>query len=408
MNQRLSPAQFIITVAVGFILITFLVIWQMTDQLWLGVRFEAESSGEQRGLLVARVDKDGPAVGKLYAGQRVLKIIGDQQEVLLHEGLLDAPDVFPTYAGFNAFLQEQQQVAEILAGKAVTFLLADGSVVTVNPESRHSLSSIPWLYLLYILCGFFCSGVGLLLWYYRARLFVSYLVLVAGIGTLIYYLSVVLQYRELALSAAWMELVSSTSIIGTDLFAWGYLSIFAVYPLRVVSDRVVWGILGVIILLAMNNMAQWVELPFHTYMLQFLFVGAGIYWLLVLQWRATRKHPVEHATVRLFIMTMAVPSVLIILVWLVPMILGEPTWLSHEFARLVFVPIAIGWAIAVFRYHLFNVERWWYIGLMWSLGSGGVVLFYVVFVYLLKVDQFLGLSLSVIFAGLLYFPIEQK
>ncbi|WP_169314594.1 sensor histidine kinase [Thiothrix nivea] len=400
--------QFIVTVLSGFLVIAVLVIWQVTDQLWLGVRFEAPPVGEQGGLIVAKVDKNGPAAGKLAVDQRLLAISDENQSIVLLERLLEAPDVFPTYAGFNAFLQEQQQAAEILSSKTVTFLLADGSTVVVNPEPRHSPASIPGLYLLYILCGFFCCGMGLLLWYYRAGLFVSYLVLVAGIGTLIYYLSVVLQYRELALPLAWMKATAATSIVGTNLFAWGYLSIFAVYPLRVASNRVVWGILGVMTLLTFNNLEQWVDLPLHTYMLQFLFVGIGIYWLLVLQWRVTRKHPVEHATVRLFIMTMAVPSVLIILVWLVPILLGKQAWLSHEFARLIFVPIATGWAIAVFRYHLFNVEWWWYVSVMWLVGVTVILVPYAILVYLFDFEPLLALSLTLLSAVFLYFPVERK
>ncbi|MCB1985923.1 MAG: hypothetical protein H6936_02340 [Burkholderiales bacterium] len=387
-------------------LIAFLIIWQMIHQPWLGLSFIAPSKGD--GLVVASVDKNGPAFNLLERNQHIRLIKGAHDSVLLNRELLKATDIFPTYKAFNAYLAAHQRVADILGEHSVTFVLDNGQSIVVTPDKRHTVSAIPIIYFFYLLSGFFCFGIGLLLWWYRRNLFVTRLVLIAGIGSLVYYLSAVLQYRELALSADWLYITSVTSIAGSNISVWGCFAVFMAYPLRGFDNRVIWVLLLLILLLVLNNTLQWMEFPFHAYMFQFALMGLGIYVLLFWQWRLTRQRPVERAIVKLFIVTMTAPTLLVILLWMIPIILGKPTWILHELARFIFAPIAFGWAIAIFRYKLFNIEKWWLISVIWLLGIMVVMVPYGFLVYFMNFPSLPTFCLALIVGWALYFPIGQR
>lgn len=324
MIKRLPPAQFAFTALSGFVLIALLVFMQMLNQPWLGLQFSKVAHGEH-GLLVSAVASDGPAAGKVLPGQQITAIANAQHRLPLNHQFLKAPDTLRTFEAFNVYLAMQQKAADILKAPEVSLILENGKSITVHPESRHPISAIPILTILYLLSGFLCVGVGLLLWRYRPNLFVTQLILAAGTGSLIYYLSVILQYRELALSADWLRATAASSALGTNLFSWGQLSIFMVYPMRAFSHRSVLGLFILIGMITLNNASQWIELPVHTYFLHFLLVGVFFYYLLSKQWRITQHHPIEHAVIKLFILILAIPTALVFILWMVPIVVNSPT-----------------------------------------------------------------------------------
>lgn len=410
MIRQLTPWQFMTVIGCGFLLIATLIFWHMTEQPWLGVRFamSAEQGDAQIGLVVAHVAQDGPAAEKLATGQRVLLLTSENRQVLLGQGLLSSSTIFPTHAQFNHYLEKQQWVADMLATGSVTFLLEDGQSVPITLASSHPLSAIPWIYFLYLIAGFFGSSVGLLTWYFRRAQYASRFVLVAGIGMLLYYLSVVLQYRELALAAHAIKVTTATSMIGLSLFAWGYLAVFMVYPVQICRKRWVWLVLAITLLIALNETMQWFEWSFYAHLAYVLLIGVTVYFLFFLQWRATQRYPIERVIIRLLVMFMVVTTVVALLLWIIPLLLQEALWMPHELLRLIFVPIALGWAIAIFRYRLFNVERWWYVSILWLISVIIVLTPYTLLVYLLEVKPLTALSLTLLSVVFFYVPLEQS
>lgn len=406
MVRRFSPVRSAFAVLTGFTLIALFVVWQMINQPWLGLSFIVPPMGD--GLVVASVARNGPAFNNLESNQRIRLIKGAHDTVLLNGQLLESTEILPTYKAFNEYLTRQQRVADILKEDVVTFVLDNGKAIAITPVKQHPVSAIPMIHFLNLLSGFFCVGVGLLLWRYRLELYVSRLILAGGVGAFVYYLSVVLQYRELALPANWLYVAAAANSVSANIFAWSYFTILLVYPVRVSGSRVVWLLLVLALLISLNSILQWLELPFHVYLFQFLFVGLGVYFLLFWQWRITQGRPVERATVKLFVMMMVVPTALVILLWLTPLILREPVLISHELARFVFIPIVLSWVIAAFRYHLFNVEKWWFISVMWMIGIMLLLAPYTIFIYLLNLEPLLAFSLSLVIGGALYYPIEHR
>ena len=403
MMLHFPPARFVFSTLTLFTFICYLVILQITHQPWLGVRFSAATEG----LTVTFVAQQGAAAGKLKRGQIINTIEGKQDTALLTAKLLQAPDVWSTFQAFNDYLTAHQQVSTILREPVVTFVLDNEARISIRPSSHHPILAIGWINLFYLLSAFLCMGVSLLVWHYCRQLFVTRLILIAGTGIFLYYLSVVLQYRELALTASWLHLTAVISSIGTNLFAWGFLSVFMVYPLRIFSNKSVLFFLLLLLVITLNNVLQWLELPFHAYMFHFLLVATWFYYLLFLQWQLTQQHPLEKAVIKLFILILVIPTMLVVLMWLIPIVLGKSTQLSHEFARFVFIPITIGWSFTVFRYRLFNVELWWLKSSLWMAGGVLVLLFDVIFVYITRLEPLSALSIALISAGFLYFPIRQ-
>jgi signal transduction histidine kinase len=161
------------------------------------------------------------------------------------------------------------------------------------------------------------------------------------------------------------------------------------------------------ILIPLNSTFQFLEIPVHAFLFHFSLVHVSLFTAVLLQWKRARYHPVNKAILLWIMLWMAIPTLGGLLIFLIPTVLGLPPLLPIEAARLIMALYSIGLAFGTLKYHLFDVERWWFISLMWLLGGALVVIIDFLFVLFLHLQPIKAISLSLIVAGLLYFPIRQ-
>lgn len=403
MKLRFPAVFYFAAFLIVYTIIVLFVFQKIVSQPWLGVNFSAPADGH--GLIVSSVVKNGPLSDKLVVGQRVLQIKGKNDVVQLSDQLLQSTDVFPTYELFNAYLDNQERAARVLKESELTFVLDEGGEVLVKPEKKHPVETIPLIYFAYILTGICCAGIGFLVLFNRPELFVSQLILISTIGMSVYYFSAALQYRELALPSDWLQIVSAASMAGANVAEWGSFVIFMVFPHRIFSNRVTIAMLLLIFLITLNSTMQWIELPFHAHMLQLMIMGICAFLLLAWQWCLSNQCPVERAMVKVFVLMLTFPSLFVTLLWWVPTVIEKDVWITHEIARFIFVPILLGWVLAVFRYRLYEVEKWWLIHAIWFVITAAVLLPYTLLIYFYSIETFLAFFIALVVSSLFVFSI---
>jgi len=403
MKQRFKPVFYFAVFLTVQTTIVFFVIHKVVNQPWLGVTFKATEDGY--GLIVSSVFKNGPSSVGLEVGQLVLQIKGKNDVVRISDQLLQSTDVFPTYGLFDAYLDHHERVARILNENELIFVIDDGSEILIKPEAKHPIESIPLIYFAYILTGICCSGLGFLVVFNRPELFVSKLILIAAIGMSVYYFSIVLQYRELALPSDWLQIVSAASMAGANVGEWGSFVIFMVFPRRILSNHVTIAMLLLVLLATLNSTIQWIELPFHAYMLQFMIMGISCFSFLACQWYLSNQRPVERAIVKICVLMLIFPSLFVTLLWWIPILLGKDAWITHEIARFIFVPIVVGWVFAVFRFRLYEVEKWWLIHAIWLVITAAILLPYAVMSRYIGFESLPALFIALIISSLFVFSV---
>ena len=404
---RLPPAAYLLPILAVALLLSAWVLHLTTQQSWLGLRFSMDAESTP-GLSIVSVDKKGPAYGRLQAGQRIIAIEGKHDTVALTTDLLRAPDWFATYAQFNDFLITQDRISNILREPSVRFRLETGESVVVTPTQQRPLLALPALHWLYLAAGLLGFGVGVIVWFYRPAFLPALMLLVGGIGAMLYYASVVTIERELALPSTRLSNSSIAGALGVHAFIWAEVAIFHIYPRKLLGG--VYALIpSFIITMAfpLNSALQLVELPIHAYDVQYIIVMAWFYPLFYYQWRASRKQALERAFLKLAVLAMVVPSTVVILLFLAPLIASTSPQMPHEYARLVLAPMILGWAIGLMRYRLFDVELWWFKSVVWIVGGLMVVLIDILLIVVVNLQARTALGIGLVIAGFIYFPMRQ-
>lgn len=214
--------------------------------------------------------------------------------------------------------------------------------------------------------------------------------------------------RELALQPQWFKALCSINHLGVTLFAYSALILLYYYPRRI--GTLPFALIGftAVGLIWINETFQIVQWPLHAFYIPELIAPylAGLL-LARQQWRLTRQHPIERASLLWFLLTVFLSIGSAVVLYLGPTLFGEqpilPTWLAQSMLLTLYA----GFALGALRYRLFDIERWWFASWIWFLGGVSVVAFDLIFVYLLNINPLGALSVAILITAWLYFPARQ-
>jgi hypothetical protein len=354
-----------------------------------------------------------PSAGDLHARAKVCSLStpdGPPIE-LSHPALLTEPGSLPTYERFNAFFTKERELFTVLLAptQTVELQLQNGGVRSVAlPVVPRSLASLPvsfwWLSLLSLVTVVISAGI----WGSRRNQHAARLVGLCGLGygTALTTFSVY-STREIAMDPSWLLVLSIGNGFGSHLFGAAAVSLYAYYPLRLTTFPVTPVLLGMSAFHWIATSAQWIEFPLHTFELPYPFVltigGLFAAW----QWRRAGVDPVRRACLQWMILSTFLSFTLCICVFFVPNILGLPPLLSASSTIALPFGVFLGFVLAICRYRLFDLERWWVWTWLWFLGGTLVIAVDLLLIYALRFEAVGATAFSLILCGWLYFPLRQ-
>lgn len=368
----------------------------------LGVDLEPVASG---GLRVV----GGMAQTGLQPGQRLLAAEVDGRWMSLSPRLLaPEPDLLGSWAEIDRLrLALDALTDQVRRGGGLRVLVEGGQRLQLAPQSR-SLIDLSW--------GFWQQlGVGILgyllataVWVFRADSRAAGLYALTGVGLLLSVLpAAIYSGREWLIDGDWLHHLLLANHAGALLFAVALFGLLWYYPQRLGRAPVplLVGALMALVWLA-DGLRLAPDLAWSHYR-PILVLFAATCVLAVWQWRASQRDPLARATLKWFLLSVLLGSGLYVGLQMLPPALGRPPPASQSTLFLVFLIMFGGIALGLTRYRLFDLDRWWFGTWVWLIGGLSVVALDLLLVSQLNFSHHEALTLSLIAAGWIYFPLRQ-
>ncbi len=385
-------------------------IWLATAQPWLGLDLHAQ---DQR-IVILKTAPNGPTANLALVGARLLQISaeGHAPIALTAEDLIEEPDTLGEQAALLRFYARQDQIARLLRAPTVVI-----EVETATSRQSHSLSPVPnrplgdlplklWSQIFVGLIGVIIGAWVVTL---RPKDAAAWLVLVTGVGLAMAAGSAALySARELALSATSFHAASRINSTGTLVFGIGILSLFLIYPRRILPKAALpLPALAIAIVIANIQLNDW---PKHVPLLQDAVAATMLALLAAIaaQIVINRRDPAARAMLGWLGLSVGLGAGGFVLTAIVPTLLGQKLWLEQSTAFLFFLLIYAGIAMGVARYRLFDLAEWSLGILTYGLGVALLLLLDAALIYGLALDRAPALGIALAVVGLVYLPLRGR
>lgn len=409
--HHLSPARLLLWVFFLTIGVASLGIWYATQLSWFGLTLKPT----EQSILVEFSQAPARSVP---IGAEVIALISNGKRLDLHPtDLIDDPDSFDTYQQMNAFFIRQSLLNQYLkAPVEVVWRIANSheKISTLTPQKR-PLSSLPFVSWFSLLTGTLACWISCWVWSLRREDWGARMFAMTG---MMFFVTVVLvmiySSRPLAIDGKTFQLMSTVNHFTVFTFGGALVGLFLCYPRMLVKPRtllwlpLIYGIWWLVDVMQLPPRIMW---GIHTAVLSHMLLAIIFSFF---QWQGCRTNPVERASLRWFVLSIIPAGVLTILPVLIYMLFGRISFLNPP-AGIIYPGVGFGTALIMYlgialglsRHRLFELNDWAYRILLWVGSAVLVIVLDVVFIFLLKSDPAFSLGISMLVAGLLYFPLRQ-
>jgi len=402
------PAQWLGVALLYVLILASLTVWQSLQAPWLGLTIKSRSDQ-----LVATVTR-GPSA--TIPDGAILEAISPESGTTWLElqaiDVMEEPDLLPGYPELDAFFARQGEIAEILKSPSVVIRWQDPNnksiqFTTIQPGERplSSLSTLFWFQIL--ICSLGCL-IATWVWVLQpheigARMF--------GITGLLFPTFVlpaaIYSGRELALSENLFFTMSVANQLGSKMFGSAFVGIFMMHPSRLLNVRWLYGLFVLMFCWWIINAGRLVSSMDIGLRAGILFLLGLSFWFGFKQWRKSKGHPLQRASLRWLTLSLLLGASLYIFLFTASAGLGWITAIPQGYAFGFFLLIYIGIALGIGRYRLFDLDVWAYRLLLWITATLAVLLLDTALIVLLDWSQGLALGVSLWICGVLYFPVRQ-
>lgn len=331
------------------------------------------------------------------------------------EFLMPDPDYFASYADLNGFLARQQQLHGLLQqAQEVTLLVADGSHHAFERKAK-SLLQIPLEFWIYQAFGGLALLVGTAFWAFHRGQPATRILALAGFGfALMEWTMSLYATRELALAETGFRLLLALNHFGGMLFASSTIGLLMFQPVSQPRSQsgsrplswLLWaGGLGNLLCLG-NEILQGMEWPGNIFYFPTLLLLPAFVALAARQYQLTRGKPQLRSQLRWLVSTLTGGLGLAFILYVVPLLLMQTSWLSLLQANIIVLLVFLGFVLGAQRSELFGIHRWW---LRSWIVSGALLVLVLADVSALLTFHQAGLELGLLAFALswLYLPLRQ-
>jgi signal transduction histidine kinase len=374
----------------------------------LGVVLQVQSDE----IRIARAAQDSALID--HVGDRLVAI-GDSPGTLvplIADDLVPEPDTLGTTDRLLAFYQRQAVFDSILRARSVWVEVIDTSgrrIVETAPAPTRHLADLPWDFWTQIGVGIIGWTLGAWVVALRPRNGATWMLLLTGFGlSLAAQSAAAYSTRELAFDMQTFGILSRTNVVGTLTFGIGMVTLFLVYPKRLVSG-VYQYLPALLIGSAVFYIIAWdwpVSVPF--FQIAIASVMAVLLGLIAVQFFVNRRDPAALAILGWLGLSVVLGAGGFVITVVVPLLFGKLPVLEQSTAFLLFLIIYIGVALGVMRYRLFDLADWSVGVLFYAVGVVLLLTLDALMIYGLSVDQLPALSLSLALICLTYLPLRNR
>lgn len=348
----------------------------------------------------------------IVPGSRLVSV-GSSADVAVAVGssdLTEEPDFFDEYSAMREFFEQQSVLARILRGPDVwaTIRSPDGvqALHRLTPRAR-KLSELPFGFWYQCAVGSIGFLVGAWVLVFSPRSLAARLFALMGASFLLFTLPAALySTRALAIDGSLFRLLSGMNHAGAFAFGSALVSVFAVYPVRLVRPRVLLAVPVVFLSWLVLHLLHLTPNQDAGSRLPVLLQMSTAIVLVLVQWWVTRGDPSGRAVVRWFGSGVIAGSSLFVFTIAGTALLGAPPPIAQGYAFGFFLLMDVGVALGLRRHQLLGLDEWALRALSWLIIAVLCVCLDVVLVVWLSTNATVSVTLALLVSGFVYIPLR--
>lgn len=407
-SRLLSPGSWLLMALLFVALLMSLIVVLVLRQPTLGLSLKPDAVSGQLQITAVH----GPAAElPLPASLLALRREGRADFPLKARDLVEEPDTLQSYEEIRELLARQNIVQTWLDGQPLQLVLStpEGEVVTapLQPEAHRSPASLPLAFWIQLLAGAGGFLIGTWIVVLRPRDAAARCFALSGIALMLSaFAAAVYSVRELSVPADLFRGLMIINHLGSTLFGCALVALFLLFPKRLVRPAWHW-LLPAIFLpwLLLDSLQLWPD-PATGMYLPVMLQTLGILLLILLQWWHNRGQPLALASLRWLGLSSLLTASLFVLAAALPALLNQPPLMAQGHAFGLFLILYAGLALGLRRYRLFDLDRWAFHLLLWLGTVAALLLLDLALILLLRLDQTLSLTLSLLACSLLWLPLR--
>ncbi|MDR7124468.1 ATPase [Pseudotabrizicola sp. 4114] len=408
MQRKLAPGILLVGALIMALLFAGLCIKAAVSRPWLGLDLGIQADT----VIIEKVEEGHSLAGNSGAKLLAIGTPGSPAVALEPEDLVEEPDTLGDSTRLRRFYDRQAQLDTILRSEQVLAVIENNGrqeTITAVPAPSRPVSDLPWQFWTQLFVGVVGWTLGAWVVALRPNDTSAWMLLVAGLGlSFAAQAAAIYSTRELALDFETYAVVSRINGFGTLLFGVGMVTLFLIYPKRLVR-----GIAIGLPAIAIGAGAFYMIIPGWPGNVPLLqpFVALIMVVLLVAiaeQFLANRRDPAARAMLGWLGLSVVLGAGGFVLTVIIPPLLGRPTVIEQSTAFLLFLIIYIGVALGVTRYRLFDLADWSIGVLSYAIGVVLLLVLDALLIYGLALDQLPALSVSLAVVCLIYLPLRNR
>ena len=404
----MTPKKIITISAIFSFLFAAWFLWLTFKTPWMGLEFTLKS--HTNGLFIKAVDRNGPAYGVLKPDMQLVAIGNKDLSMVLDRHIFKRePADSASFAIYNQFRRDNQKLYTILGSEEIWLQDSTEQRYKLKPQSYRNLSSLKFDHLAAIVVAALAFVFHVMLANFKKN---KISIQVLSITALSYSLHIMIGqttfFRELVINPLVLDYIHPLQMLTALFYAYFLMGLLCYYPSRLVSKKLVYVLFLLATTFWLNLITQTVELPDNSYLMQFNILYLIALSMAFVQWRKARGSAIKMAQFKWLFLAMQGGTVLNITLNILPQSLGNEPLVGISTVLLFSYIIFIGIALGIYRYKLFNIEKWWFRVWSWFFAGLTVVLLDILFVSLLNIEQQSATIASMLLVGWVYFPIRLR
>ena len=400
-------------------------IYSATYSPWLGVQLKWDNT--QHSLVVNDIHPQSPLLPLLKAGDQILALYTPQAQPLSMDKqliLLNPGTHYRTYLEFNQYFATLGVYYDLVKPQQAAFWVKDQGVINFTTQTRSPQNLPATFWNIQLLTSILLVLALYTYHYYHLTLVhdangesasstgarttgIARLLLLAAVGLWLGgQCSAAIYSRDLFMHPTLLRILIAGQSLGASIFIYSLLGLLWGFPKRISPIPLVPLIYAVMALVWINQTFQIIELSYHAFVIDYVYVLLVGIPMVLMQWRNSRSQALHRAQLKWFLFTLFISISALIFIIAFSKLLDIPSLWSVEINYAIGLWVFLGAALGLRQYKLYMIEKWWPLQWLWFTMIAVILMLAFVIYTLWPTNPIIPLAIALLITSWYYHPIR--